>query len=73
MVALACSVLGSGIGSDVNKLQRNISSEDVRMFFYMLNSLLRFFWDKFELENVTKRSYVNKEMCEVWGLDDCEY
>jgi hypothetical protein len=33
MVALACSILGSGIGGDENKLSSNISSEDVEFFF----------------------------------------
>jgi hypothetical protein len=31
VVALACSILGSGIGGDGNKLLNNISSEDVEI------------------------------------------
>jgi hypothetical protein len=72
VVALACSILGSGIGGDGNKLLSNIPSEDVEIKeVYLCVYLLRtvccteFFETKFELENVTKRSYVNKQMCEV--------
>lgn len=72
MVALACSILGSGVGSDANKLSSNISSEDVDInvgvcFPPPLCSVCctEFFETKFELENVTKRSYVKKQLCEV--------
>jgi hypothetical protein len=47
VVALACSILGTWISSDANKLSRNISSEDVDISdFCTLNLLLRLFWDK---------------------------
>jgi hypothetical protein len=69
VVALACSILGGGIGSEANKLSSNIWSEDVDIkecfFFGAMLSYTEFFETKFELENVTKRSYVNKQMCEV--------
>ena len=68
MVALACSILGSGIGSDTNNLTRNISSEDVdsNFFFVCVCSVCcsEVFETKFELQNVTKRSYVNQQICE---------
>jgi hypothetical protein len=43
MVALACSILGSGIGGGTNKLSSSISSEDVdikEIFFCAMLSLL---------------------------------
>jgi len=78
VVTLACSILGSGVGGDANKLSSNISSEGVDIkeaylyvciyiYIFLLCSVCcaEFFDTKFELENVTKISYVNKQMCEV--------
>jgi hypothetical protein len=69
-VPLVCSILGSGFGGDANKLSSNISSEEVDINVPPpppLHSVCctEFFETKFELENVTKRSYVKKQMCEV--------
>jgi len=61
-------MLGIWIGSDANKLSRNISSEGFEnndFFFVCSVCCSNFFETKFELENVIKRSYVNKKICHV--------
>ena len=75
VMALTCCILGSGIGSDTNKLSRNISSEDVDIndFFLCAQFVTQSFLKQIWAWECDKEKLCKQADLWGWSLDDCEY